>query len=122
MKERAKEKKFNFPYLYDSTQKIGLDYGATKTPEVFLLDQPVLISLGNGTVVAREHEHDRLRFLVVSQAVLLIVDANNLRPVGGLLADLRGVGLPDASGGREQCESEQAGAGTNHRVISSSNG
>ncbi len=38
MKERAKEKKFNFPYLYDSTQKIGLDYGATKTPEVFLLD------------------------------------------------------------------------------------
>jgi hypothetical protein len=39
MKERAKEKKFNFPYLYDSTQKIGLDYGATKTPEVFLLDQ-----------------------------------------------------------------------------------
>lgn len=39
MKERAKEKKFNFPYLYDSSQKIGLDYGATKTPEVFLLDQ-----------------------------------------------------------------------------------
>ncbi len=39
MKERAKDKKFNFPYLYDSSQKIGLDYGATKTPEVFLLDQ-----------------------------------------------------------------------------------
>ena len=39
MKERAKAKKFNFPYLYDSTQKVGLDYGATKTPEVFLLDQ-----------------------------------------------------------------------------------
>ncbi len=39
MKERAKAKKFNFPYLYDSTQKIGLDYGATKTPEVFLLDK-----------------------------------------------------------------------------------
>lgn len=38
MKERAKEKKFNFPYLYDSSQKIGLDYGATKTPEVYLLD------------------------------------------------------------------------------------
>jgi peroxiredoxin len=39
MKERAESKKFNFPYLYDSTQKIGLDYGATKTPEVYLLDQ-----------------------------------------------------------------------------------
>ena len=39
MKKRAEEKGFNFPYLYDPTQKIGLDYGATKTPEVFLLDQ-----------------------------------------------------------------------------------
>ncbi len=38
MKERAKEKKFNFPYLYDSSQKIGLAYGATKTPEAYLLD------------------------------------------------------------------------------------
>ncbi|MHB8901494.1 MAG: thioredoxin family protein [Thermoguttaceae bacterium] len=38
MKERAKQKKFNFPYLYDASQKIGLDYGATKTPEVYVLD------------------------------------------------------------------------------------
>jgi peroxiredoxin len=38
MKERAKAKKFNFPYLYDSSQKIGHDYGATVTPHVFLLD------------------------------------------------------------------------------------
>jgi peroxiredoxin len=39
MKERAKSKAFNFPYLYDSTQKIGRDYGATTTPHVFLLDK-----------------------------------------------------------------------------------
>jgi peroxiredoxin len=39
MKERAKEKGFNFPYLYDSSQKIGRDYGAKNTPEVFVLDQ-----------------------------------------------------------------------------------
>ncbi len=38
MKVRAKEKKFNFPYLYDPTQKMGRDYGATKTPEIFVLD------------------------------------------------------------------------------------
>lgn len=37
MKKRAKEKGFNFPYLYDATQKIGRDYGATVTPHVFLL-------------------------------------------------------------------------------------
>jgi peroxiredoxin len=39
MKKRAKEKGFNFPYLYDATQKIGRDYGATVTPHVFVLDQ-----------------------------------------------------------------------------------
>jgi peroxiredoxin len=39
MKERAKEKGYNFPYLYDSSQKIARDYGAKVTPHVFLLDQ-----------------------------------------------------------------------------------
>jgi peroxiredoxin len=39
MKKRATEKGFNFPYLYDSTQKIGHDYGATVTPHVFVLDK-----------------------------------------------------------------------------------
>ena len=39
MKERAKEKGFNFPYLFDEGQKIYPQYGATKTPHVFLLDK-----------------------------------------------------------------------------------
>jgi len=39
MKDRAKSKKFNFPYLYDPTQKIARDYGATVTPHVFVLDK-----------------------------------------------------------------------------------
>jgi peroxiredoxin len=39
MKERAKSKGFNFPYLYDPTQKIAHDYGATVTPHIFLLDK-----------------------------------------------------------------------------------
>ena len=39
MKERAKEKKFDFPYLYDASQKIGKDYGAKVTPHVFVLDK-----------------------------------------------------------------------------------
>ena len=39
MKERAKEKKYDFPYLYDASQKIGKDYGAKVTPHVFVLDK-----------------------------------------------------------------------------------
>jgi peroxiredoxin len=39
MQERAKEKAFPYPYLYDETQKIAKDYGATYTPEFFILDK-----------------------------------------------------------------------------------
>ncbi len=39
MKERAREKGFNFPYLYDETQDIAHAYGAERTPEVFLFDK-----------------------------------------------------------------------------------
>jgi peroxiredoxin len=39
MTERAKEKGFPYPYLYDETQKIAKAYGALYTPEFFVLDQ-----------------------------------------------------------------------------------
>jgi peroxiredoxin len=39
MIEVAKAKKFNFPYLYDVSQKMGRDYGATVTPHVFVMDK-----------------------------------------------------------------------------------
>lgn len=39
MKKRAESKKFNFPYLFDESQKTGRDYGATCTPHFFLLDK-----------------------------------------------------------------------------------
>ncbi len=38
MKVRAREKKFNFPYLRDEDQKVATAYGAQRTPEVFLFD------------------------------------------------------------------------------------
>jgi peroxiredoxin len=39
MKERAIEKKFNFPYLRDESQEVASAYGAQRTPEVFLFDK-----------------------------------------------------------------------------------
>ena len=39
MKVRAKEKGFTFPYLFDDGQKVYPQYGATKTPHVFLLQK-----------------------------------------------------------------------------------
>jgi len=37
MKKKAEKKKFPFPYLYDESQKIASDYGATYTPEFVVL-------------------------------------------------------------------------------------
>lgn len=39
MRDKAKEKAFQFPYLFDETQQIARDYGAKRTPEFFVLDQ-----------------------------------------------------------------------------------
>ncbi len=43
MKVRAKEKGFVFPYLVDEGQKVFPQYGATKTPHVFLLDKNLIV-------------------------------------------------------------------------------
>jgi peroxiredoxin len=40
MKHRAKDRNFQFPYLYDGeTQKMSLAYGVLATPQVYLFDQ-----------------------------------------------------------------------------------
>lgn len=39
MQKRAKEKGFTFPYLLDEGQKIYPQYGATKTPHVYILQK-----------------------------------------------------------------------------------
>ena len=41
MKERAAEKGFTFPYLLDEGQNVYPQYGATRTPHVFLLEKTV---------------------------------------------------------------------------------
>ncbi len=39
MKQRAQDKGFSFPYLYDPSQKIAKAFGATRTPEFFVFDE-----------------------------------------------------------------------------------
>ena len=49
MKERAREKRFNFPYLHDEDQKVASAYGAERTPEVFLFDTSLVLRY-HGTI------------------------------------------------------------------------
>ncbi len=39
MVQRAAQKRYNFPYLRDETQRVAEAYGALYTPEIFLLDR-----------------------------------------------------------------------------------
>ena len=39
IKDRVKEKGYNYVYGYDESQKIGRAYGATNTPQFFVLDK-----------------------------------------------------------------------------------
>nr|MBS0036682.1 thioredoxin family protein [Saprospiraceae bacterium] len=43
MRERAAEKGFQFPYLLDEGQTVYPQYGATRTPHVFLLDSDKVV-------------------------------------------------------------------------------
>jgi peroxiredoxin len=37
MKKRAEEMAYTFPYLFDATQQVAKDFGATRTPHVYVL-------------------------------------------------------------------------------------
>jgi len=43
MQERAKEKSYTMPYLYDATQETAKAYGAMVTPHVYLLDSKQML-------------------------------------------------------------------------------
>ena len=64
MKVRAKEKGFNFPYLFDDGQTVYPKYGATKTPHVFLLDDEFTVKyIGAIDDSPRDEEAVEVRYL-----------------------------------------------------------
>ncbi len=73
MKERAQEKGFNFPYLFDETQEVPRAYGAEKTPEVFLFDKSGILqyhgaiddNYDNPKAVKRQYLRDALDAVLV---------------------------------------------------------
>ena len=79
MKIRAKEKGFNFWYLFDEAQKIYPQYGATKTPHVFLLDKDRIVKyIGAIDDSARNPEAVEVKFL--ENAIDALLSGNNPTP------------------------------------------
>ncbi|MFO0945529.1 MAG: thioredoxin family protein [Planctomycetota bacterium] len=63
MQSRAKEKGFNFPYLHDSSQKIGHAYGARVTPHLYVLDRDRKIAYVGAFDNARKPEKVTKKYL-----------------------------------------------------------
>jgi peroxiredoxin len=68
---RAKEKGFNFPYLYDESQKIGRALGATVTPEFFVLNKERKVVYMGGMDDAANPKNVTTNYLVPAVAAAL---------------------------------------------------
>ncbi|REJ81349.1 MAG: thioredoxin family protein [Bacteroidetes bacterium] len=68
---RAKEKKFNFPYLRDESQEIAKSFGATRTPHVFVLNKQneKLIVRYIGAIDNNTEEEENVSIRYVEDAV-----------------------------------------------------
>ncbi len=82
MKIRAKEKGFTFPYLFDEGQKIYPQYGATRTPHVFLLNksQGDYIVEYIGAIDDNYADADAVRKPYLENAVDALLAGNNPDP------------------------------------------
>jgi peroxiredoxin len=74
MKEHARDAHFNFDYLCDPSQQTGKDYGATVTPQIFVLDRDRKIAyMGRfddnmePDKVHRRFAHDAVRALLAGK-------------------------------------------------------
>ena len=73
---RKSKKPFNFPYVFDATQKMALDHGATNTPHVFVFDKDRKVAYigaiddNNNAEQAKEHYlQDALNALLAGKEV-----------------------------------------------------
>jgi thiol-disulfide isomerase/thioredoxin len=76
IKERVKEKGYNYVYGYDESQQIGKAFGATNTPQFFVLDKTRTIRYtgalddnGNESKVTKKYVRDAVDSLLKGESV-----------------------------------------------------
>jgi peroxiredoxin len=78
MKQVAERQGFKFPYLYDGSQKIAKDLGATNTPQFFVLDRHRTLAYRgawddevNATKVKSKHVEEAVEALLAGKTPLV---------------------------------------------------
>lgn len=86
MKDRADEKEFSFPYLFDEKQNVFPLYGAKKTPHVYLLDSDLTVhyigAIDDNPRNAAEVKEDYLRNALESMKKGVAPDPAETKAVG----------------------------------------
>ena len=77
MAERAQQKRFVFPYLYDESQEVARAYGAQRTPELFIFDAAGVLryhgtpddNYDEESAVTRRYAREALDDILAAQSV-----------------------------------------------------
>lgn len=80
MQELAKEKNYSFPYLYDETQEIAKNYGATRTPHAYILrkESNSLIVKYIGAIDDNADEPENAKIRYIQLAVDALISGNEV--------------------------------------------
>lgn len=80
MKERAKESNFPFIYLFDEGQKVYPQYGATKTPEVYLVDAQTMIVRYHGAIDDNVRDASAVKEKFLEKAIEALENGQDPQP------------------------------------------
>ena len=72
MKERAKQRKMQYPYVVDATSEVARAFGATRTPEAFLFGADGKL-VYHGAIDDNAHEPDKVETRYLQDAVDAVV-------------------------------------------------
>ena len=92
MQQRAKERQFVFPYLFDESQEVARSFGAVRTPEFFLIDKQRRIRYMGGMDDSAEPAKVTIRYLEDAVEALLAgraVPVAETPPVGCMIRSSR---------------------------------
>ncbi len=79
MQKRAKEKGFTFPYLVDEGQKVYPQFGALRTPHVFLLDKQLTVKY-IGTIDDNAKSAESVKVKYVENAIQSLENGTEITP------------------------------------------
>jgi peroxiredoxin len=79
MKGFAARNQLNFPYLRDMTQDVARSFGATRTPEVFLIDQSGILQY-SGRIDDNAHDPEAVKQHYLRDAIAQVLNGGTPTP------------------------------------------